>query len=212
MKIIVVNSSKGGVGRSTICAHLAVAASTSSQGPVVLIDTDQKQCLAKWWEVREDIAISLIEISWPIFARQIADLKAIRPGVVLIDTPRDMTDEIRGIVQLADLVVIPTMPSPNDLWAIGHTVEFVEQAGLPFVFVLNGAKPNGMSAAQAAAVLSQRGKVAPILGHRTAYAAALTDGRTVQEIDPHGPGAAEMASLWHFISDQLTLPVVKQPR
>ena len=40
MKTIVINSQKGGSGKTTLCAHLAVQAEQSGDGPVYLIDTD----------------------------------------------------------------------------------------------------------------------------------------------------------------------------
>ena len=40
MQTIVVNSQKGGSGKTTLCAHLAVQAERAGDGPVYLIDTD----------------------------------------------------------------------------------------------------------------------------------------------------------------------------
>ena len=58
---------------------------------------------------------------------------------VIIDTPPAITENIRAVVQAADLVVIPTRPSPHDLRAVGATVDLVESARKPMVFVVNGA-------------------------------------------------------------------------
>jgi chromosome partitioning protein len=40
MLTIVVNSQKGGSGKTTLCAHLAAEAERAGAGPVFLIDTD----------------------------------------------------------------------------------------------------------------------------------------------------------------------------
>jgi len=53
MKIIVLASQKGGVGKTTLAAHIAVAAEQSGDGPCVLIDTDPQASLAAWWNGRE---------------------------------------------------------------------------------------------------------------------------------------------------------------
>ena len=53
MKIIVVASQKGGVGKTTLTGHLGVQASTSGHGPVALLDTDPQGSLADWWNMRE---------------------------------------------------------------------------------------------------------------------------------------------------------------
>ena len=54
------------------------------------------------------------------------------------------------------------------------------------------------------AALSEHGVVAPAVMHdRVDYASSMTDGRTVQESDPKGRSAAEMASLWQFVKARL---------
>jgi cellulose biosynthesis protein BcsQ len=40
MQTIVINSQKGGSGKTSLCAHLAVEAERAGDGPVYLIDTD----------------------------------------------------------------------------------------------------------------------------------------------------------------------------
>src|SRR5579862_4904544 len=49
MYVIAVASQKGGSGKTTIAAHLAVRADAVDHGPVVLIDTDPQGSLAAWW-------------------------------------------------------------------------------------------------------------------------------------------------------------------
>ena len=52
MKTIVVLNGKGGVGKSNITRHLAVAAEIESPGAVVMCDTDPQSSLADWWNAR----------------------------------------------------------------------------------------------------------------------------------------------------------------
>ena len=51
--VIVLASQKGGVGKTALSAHLAVAAEMTGAGPVVLYDTDPQQSLAEWWRERD---------------------------------------------------------------------------------------------------------------------------------------------------------------
>ncbi len=107
---------------------------------------------------------------------------------------------VAGIVALADLVVIPVRASPDDLRAVGSTVELVDRSGKPLVFVINAVKPRVRLTMEAAVELSQHGTVAPIqVADRTDYAAAKIDGRTAPELDAAGRAAAEIAALWTYL-------------
>ena len=111
---------------------------------------------------------------------------------------------IQSVIQVAELVVVPTRPSPHDLRAVGATVDLCERAGKPLIFVVNAATPKARITSEAAVALSQHGTVAPVTLHqRTDYAASMIDGRTVMEVDPNGKSAAEVAALWAYISDRL---------
>jgi chromosome partitioning protein len=105
----------------------------------------------------------------------------------------------------ADVVIIPTRPSPHDLRAVGSTVALVQAAGKPFAFAVTQAKPNTRLTVQAMAALSEHGTVAPAIVHdRVDYAGSMIDGRTVQEIDGKGRSAEEMSGLWAFVKAQIT--------
>ena len=80
---------------------------------------------------------------------------------MVIDTPPQATALIRSVVGLADLVLIPTRPSPDDLDAVGRTIDIVDEAGKPMVFVINGATKNARITGQAAIALSQSGTWRP---------------------------------------------------
>ncbi len=52
MQAIVINSQKGGSGKTTLCAHLSVEAERAGDGPVFLIDTDPQGTLTTWHKRR----------------------------------------------------------------------------------------------------------------------------------------------------------------
>ena len=122
-------------------------------------------------------------------ARLDADLEVLRQQgfkLAVIDTPPAITMAIQSVIQVAELIVIPTRPSPHDLRAVGATVDLCERAGKPLIFVVNAATPKARITYEAAVALSQHGTVAPVtLHHRTDYAASMIDGRTVMEVDPN---------------------------
>ena len=204
MRVLAMASQKGGSGKTTLSGHLAVQAQLSGAGPVVLIDIDPQGSLADWWNERQD--------DYPAFAqttvaRLAADLEVLRQQgfkLAVIDTPPAITMAIQSVIQVAELIVIPTRPSPHDLRAVGATVDLCERAGKPLVFVVNGATPKARITSEAAVALSQHGTVAPVtVHHRTDFAASMIDGRTVMEVDAKSRSSAEIRELWSYIADRL---------
>jgi len=204
MRTIVVASQKGGVGKTTIAGHLGVMAAQSGGGPVALIDTDPQGSLASWWNERKDEAPLFAQVEISKLAEHLKALAKAGVKLAVIDTPPAVTQMIRQVLRCADLVLIPTRPSPHDLRAVGSTVDLVDEAKKRMIFVINGAAPRARIAGEAAVALSQHGTVAPVtLYQRTDYASSMIDGRTVQEIDPKGRSAGEMMELWKYVFTQL---------
>src|SRR5271167_597559 len=132
MKTIVITSQKGGSGKTTLAAHLAVEAERVGDAPAWLIDTDKQATLSLWHERREHDTPQRAEVS---FGRLAA-----------------------GLTSLADRVLIPVRPSPADLWAVSETVALVKDAGKPFLFVITQAKAQASITAQTIAALSEHGR------------------------------------------------------
>lgn len=212
MRVIAVTSQKGGSGKTTITGHLAVEAARQTGEPVALIDTDQQGSLSDWWNERVSDDPAFAQAS---LATLEADLNTLREQgfrMVFIDTPPAITGAIQAVVQKSDLVIIPTRPSPHDLRAAGKTVELVERAGKPLVFVVNGATARARLTGEAAIALSQHGTVAPtVLHNRQDFAASMIDGRTVMEANPSGKSAQEIELLWAYINERIKrLPMKAQ--
>jgi chromosome partitioning protein len=204
MQILASAAHKGGVGKTTLAAHLAVEAERVGVGPVVLLDTDPQASLTDWHEARHDARPALVSPTLKTLPNVIAELRARGAALVIIDTPPGSRPAISATLAVADLVLIPAQPSPIDLRAVGTTVDMVEDAGKPLIFVINRATPRTRLAAQAAVALSQHGKIAPVTVHqRVEYAEAMTDGRTAGELRPEGMGQKEIADLWNYIDAQM---------
>lgn len=204
MKTIVIASQKGGVGKTTIAAHLAVTAELDGFGPVVLIDTDPQGSLSAWWNSREATVPALASASLTELAAKLDALATAGFKLAIIDTPPAITAAIRDVVKMADLVLIPTRPSPHDLRAVGSTVDLAKEAGRAFLFAVTQAKPTARITVQAVAALSAHGIVAPAIVHdRVDYAASMVDGRTVSETDRKGRSAEEIKQLLSFVLARL---------
>jgi len=204
MRVLAMASQKGGSGKTTLSGHLAVQAERAGAGPVVLIDIDPQASLSDWWNDRTAETPAFAQTT---VARLAADLEALRLQgfkLAMIDTPPAITMAIQSVIAVAELIVIPTRPSPHDLRAVGATVDLCERAGKPLVFVVNGATPNARITTEAMLALSQHGTVSPvIIHHRTDFAVSMIDGRTVMELDATSRSTAEIEALWSYVCDRL---------
>ena len=204
MKVLAVASQKGGSGKTTLAGHLAVQASAANYGPVALVDTDPQGSLSDWWNERQ--------ADTPMFARTTIDrlkgdlerMKAMGIKLLVIDTPPAITHTIANVIAIADLLIIPTRPSPHDLRAVGATVQLAEGLDTPLIFVVNGATPRARITGEAAIALSQHGTVAPsILHQRVDFASSMIDGRTVMELNEKSRSSDEVRKLWSYLQDRL---------
>jgi chromosome partitioning protein len=205
MHTIVIASQKGGSGKTTLSGHLAVEACRAGVGPVSLIDTDPQGSLAQWWNARAAEEPHFVKTGGFDLKDTLAELERAGFRLAVIDTPPAITQSISEVVAHADLVIVPTRPSPHDLRAVGMTVDIVERHGKPLIFVVNAANARARITGESAVALSQHGTVAPvILHHRVDFAASMVDGRTVGEIVPDSASAREVAGLWTYIQDKLS--------
>jgi chromosome partitioning protein len=204
MHVIGVASRKGGSGKTTLSAHLAVAAEAAGAGPVAVIDTDPQGGLAGWWNARAAETPRWID---PVhgLTSAVAAARSAGVGVLLVDTPPSVTATIAEVLAISDLVLIPVRPSPNDLRAVGGTVELAKRARRRMVFVVSQATQRARITAEAAILLSQHGTVAPVMVHaRVDFATSMTDSRTAGELDAASRSGAEIAALWNYLRNLLT--------
>jgi chromosome partitioning protein len=198
VQTIVVASQKGGSGKTTLSRNLAVAVGDD----VALIDTDPQGSLTAWWNRREAETPILANIDGGISAT----LKALEEAgmkMVIIDTPPSAHAFVADVIALADLVIVPVRPTPDDLDAVGPTLDMIEGAGRNFVFVVSQAKKRTKLAVETVPALAQHGKVSPIVVHdRVEFPTAALDGRGVVEVGD-GPAATEIHELVTYLHKQL---------
>jgi chromosome partitioning protein len=205
MHTIVLASQKGGSGKTTLAAHLAVALERVGQGPAVLIDTDPQGSLSRWWNKREAPSPAFADATVHQLSEKLASLKADGFAWCIVDTPPADGAQNSKVIAEADLVLIPTRPSPHDLDALGATLELCQASKRRHVFVVNAAKGNASITVQTITALSEHGQVAPaIVADRVLFASSMIDGRSVFEVDPGGRGAEELSALWRFVNSLFT--------
>jgi len=204
MHILVLASQKGGTGKTTLSGHLAVEAQNAGVGPVALIDTDPQGSLSHWWNARAAREPLFAKVGVFELGQALEHLSRSGIRLAVIDTPPAITESISLVIGHADLVILPTRPSPHDLRAVGATVDIADRHGKPVLFVVNAATPRARITGEAAVALSQHGTVAPVTIHqRVDFAASMVDGRTVGEVTAKSVSAKEIRDLWIYVQGRL---------
>ncbi len=169
-----------------------------------MADTDRQGSLEDWYKARAAERPVLVTVAAGL-EKAIKGCRDAGYDYLIIDTPPSATAAISDVVARADLCIIPVRPSPNDLRAVGRTVDIARTAGKPFLFILNQVNSTARITLQASGALSKHGPVAETaVASRVGFAVSMTDGRTASEIEPNSKSAAEIADLWREIAGLLT--------
>lgn len=213
MRTIVLAASKGGVGKSTLAAALAVEASRSAA--VAILDLDPQQSLARWHDVRSEVVEDDDETPPYLIEAgkrpEIALARAKRQKIdwLIVDTPGGSITRMKLAVDQADLVVIPVGPSPIDVESMHSIVELCELVGKPWVFVLNDVLPqSGMTDGARSYLETRFGNVLDlVVRHSESYPEAMLGGATAAETDKRGLVASEVKELWERIARLANNPI-----
>jgi chromosome partitioning protein len=212
MPVIVLAATKGGCGKSTLAAALAVEASRKGV-KVAIIDLDPQQSLARWHELRLTEAGKDTPALVPLGKypdRTLAKAAADGWDCVIVDCPPGSVRLTSQAMAVADFVVIPVRPSPLDVEALDVMVELCEQYERPFAFVLNATAPRSSMTAGAREYMAKKGPVLDVeVLNRQPYASAMILGSTASEADPKGSAGKEIAALWDAIAKRAGLSMKK---
>lgn len=205
MRVVAFTSRKGGSGKSSLAAHCAIHADRD-EPPALLVDTDEQGSLSFWHSLREAATPVLVKCPPTELASVLADARADGVKWCLVDSAPTETAGIAAVMRLADLAVIPTRAAAFDLAAVSATVEMARAVGRKALVVLNAVPPGrgGMEAgpvAEARAILASMGAAvwSGTIVNRAAIGYAVAEGRSVEETEPAGPAAQEIADLWRAI-------------
>lgn len=151
--LIAFTNTKGGVGKSTLAAHLAIWLFDRGYR-VALLDTDGQRSAGEWVQNAEP----------RIAVRVATEMEAIREAkaellkthdVVVADSPGEEGDASRTVTFLADLAIVPLQPSKLDVRAIKDALKAIRLAqemtgGVrpQAVLVLNGTRKRSIRARQ----------------------------------------------------------------
>ena len=206
-KIITIAQQKGGAGKTTVAAQLAVAFAAAGKR-VAIVDIDPQASLADWYRLRNGAgarySLDLSEVAGYRISTELTRVKSSH-DIVIVDSPPHAETEAKLAVRGADLVLVPVQLSPMDIWATGPTVQLARAAGVPLLVVLNRVPPRGnIIQIMRTKLAEQEFPVAQAtIGNRIAFAASMLEGLTVLESDPRSAAAAEIRALAEEIDARL---------
>jgi chromosome partitioning protein len=199
--VITIAQRKGGAGKTTLAAQLAIA--WARQGVrVAVLDIDPQGSLAAWIDLRrarlgtEAIGFDFAALPGWRAAQWVED-RARETDLVLIDGPPHAETEARIAVRVAGLVLIPVQPSPLDLWATEATLKMARDERRRALIVLNRVPPRSSLTDDIAAELAGAGVpiAAARIGNRVALARAMALGLGVVESAGKAPASTEINAL-----------------
>ena len=203
MKTVLVASSKGGVGKTTIATHLA--AQSALEGlRTALVDADPQSSSTRWAQRRAVLESAVLPLDG-------TRRKAWRKGLpedtqrVVIDAPAGaMAEDLEAFLEVADAVIVPVQPSTLDIEA---TVPFldtlakhprVRRGQLRVGLVGNKLKPWTNASQQAVELLSEWPY--PMVGQlrdSQAYVVMTALGKSL--FDYHSAQIREHQADWHSL-------------
>ncbi len=120
MAVIAVANLKGGVGKSTISQNMAVFLAQKGQ-KVALVDTDAiQESTVEWGVLREKKGlppVHIVSASEERLMSEILNLAETHDTVIVDGTPA-LGEITTKMMSVADLVLVPVMPSGNDFRAL----------------------------------------------------------------------------------------------
>jgi len=218
-KIITVCNQKGGSGKTTLSMHLA-GTLARRKNKVLVVDADPQGTATRWAASADDdkpFPASVVGLSAASEKVHREVKKFVEDyDFIIIDCPPAADSPVpQSALLIADLALVPIIPSPLDLWASVGIRKVIENVGdinetLKARLVVNQCQPKTNLAKEALEVLPEFGiKVCKnYLRQRTAYRQSAVFGQTVQDF---GSKASDAIAEVEALTDEI-LSVLKSKK
>ena len=185
-KILASAQQKGGVGKTTLSTNVATALTTHQKG-VLLVDADMQGSAMDWASMNDEYHFPTVQICRGDIGAQInLMVETGNYDYVVVDCAPRNEKELASIIKVADLIIMPCMPSPLDIWACDSIVDAIKTrqhlTDKPkAAFLLNGTHP--LSNIQADILEAMKEYDLPLLDSviaaRTSYRRIINQGKSV---------------------------------
>ena len=208
--IISVTSLKGGVGKSTVAQNLAVCFA-HSQYSVCIVDVDTNQSALRWSGLRDEELPAVPVYGLTDGMELSKNIKHLNQSheIVIIDGTPSLSQVTSKIILLADLLIIPILPSGLDIWASEKFIDRYRDAEqqkeetIPAYFLINQNQTTNLSR-EVKEVLEATGISVfnSSLRNRIAYREAVIKGLGVFEYKDE-KAKAEMVELFKDVKNAI---------
>jgi chromosome partitioning protein len=204
MNVMTFASRKGGVGKSTLTAHVSAFAHISGRR-CMIIDADPQGSLTLWHAKRANGEILLRNAAQGI-DRLVGSAQIDGIEWVFIDTAPTTWVVVQEAIRVATMVIIPVRPGFFDIAAVQDTVKAARERDKPYAVVINAA-PVKREQKEAPAVALTRAEFdrlsIPVwsgqISQRTAFMGSLAAGASAGEWQGDPACTIEIADLWSAI-------------
>jgi len=204
-KIIAFSNQKGGSGKSTLTANLAVLWCNSGY-KVAVVDADAQKSLTHWLDARKkyygEDHTGLTSFNFDI--RNLVDeIKSIKKkyDFILIDSPPSITFETIQIIKSSDRLFVPVQPSPIDLMATLPFLEVAKQERKKPIIIINRVMPRvKLTEAMILRLRYSGSKIARSrISSKIIFAETFTVGRGVIDLSVTSDASKEIINLGNEI-------------
>ena len=202
--LIAFANSKGGVGKTTISVHYAVAQAEKGR-KTALIDSDAQGSSTRWLrDVEDTITVFPLKTADDVIDQMPKIISQF--DIVVADGPAGLSEVTRALLLVTDLALLPCGPSALDLRAAQDAIRVVQQAqmirkGPPKTFLLpNKVQANYRLSRELLETADSLGIPSlKALKLRQAYADAAGQGTVVWRL----PGTKEVAEEINELFNQI---------
>jgi len=204
-KVITFSNQKGGSGKSTLSANLAVLWSNSGY-KVAVIDADPQKSLTYWLSERkkyygdDDIGINFYNFDIRNLAKEVKKIKR-KYDFIIIDSPPAITFETLQIIKASNGVFVPVQPSPLDLMATLPFLQIAREEKKKPLIILNRVMPRAkLTDAMILRLRYSGAKIARSrISSKVIFAESFAVGRGVIDINVTSDAAKEIINVGNEI-------------
>jgi chromosome partitioning protein len=126
-KVITFASSKGGVGKSTLCINISAYFAKSGKS-VSVIDADPQRSSFDWIRESSDEHLSMVSAFHLRNENEIeANISKSICDVICIDLQGSLNNSLPFSLAIADLIIVPCRPSRDDIVGLGWMVKLTKE-------------------------------------------------------------------------------------